>query len=180
MSKSVAATNFRRKSISPWNQVWDVLCPDCNEIRSVKGARTRGRLVQRCRPCACKARHAITINRAWWWILSKERDIRTERFSAIPSIIVRCTDCGDPALIRKLKRSPRYYRCQPCGTRHADGCYPWLRESKLASIRKARAVSLTRPQSEAQRAHSVKNFSTLPRDSNGRTVKAGCPLPLVQ
>jgi hypothetical protein len=65
----------------------EVLCPDCGEIRSLKGLPDRGLLVKRCPRCA----HTVL----WHWALGTGG--RPPHFA--PCMIVRCGLCNEPRLV---------------------------------------------------------------------------------
>lgn len=98
MANSVRATNIRQKSISPWNRVWEVLCPHCGEIRSRKDRPKRGIMVLPCRSCACTIRSESwrRENRSWRWALA-ETASQTMNVSCILTV---CSYCTKPFLQR--------------------------------------------------------------------------------
>ncbi len=101
--------------MSPWNRVWEVLCPDCNEIRSLKDRPKRGIVVRRCRTCALKIRDdqspRTKRNRGWRW--AGEGNVRC--------ILWPCTDCNNYSLVLwgNLVHKNIDYRCLSCALRHS-------------------------------------------------------------
>lgn len=116
--------NTRSKSISPWNRVWEVLCPDCGEVRSRKDRPKRGILVSRCRPCAFTERERLRGRgrfRTWHWAIYG--GIFNPEKSGPPCSLQRCADCGTMNLVTNSnlpKGLP--YRCLSCGISHTFKC----------------------------------------------------------
>lgn len=57
-------SNIREKSVSPWNRVWEVFCPDCKEVRGLKSKHRRGLTVARCFLCSAKFKALCNANRS--------------------------------------------------------------------------------------------------------------------
>ncbi len=93
----MSATNVRQKSVAAWGRVWEVLCPDCGEIRSLKG-RPRGLVVGRCHPCGVAAHQQLP----WHWALGYGGAVTKSgkrQPHGAPCMIVRCGLCNEPRLV---------------------------------------------------------------------------------
>lgn len=114
----------RSKSVSPWNRVWEVLCPDCGEVRSAKWRPKRGIMVSRCMTCAFKERERKRGRgrfRSWHW--ATYGGAFNPQSPGNPCSLQRCVDCGTIGLVVS-SNLPRggHYRCLSCGISHSYQC----------------------------------------------------------
>ena len=91
------ASNIRKKSIASWGRVWEVLCPICGKIRSLKNRPKRGILISRCHPCGI----ANITQLPWHWAIGYggAAPKGSKKPHGAPCIIVRCGLCNEPRLV---------------------------------------------------------------------------------
>lgn len=119
-------TLIRKKGVSPWIRVWEVLCPDCRELRSVKDRPKRGIMVARCASCACKRAFFARsrAGRKWKWL---DQDRHAKQWSPFLRV---CVTCGLPEIVDKgnlIRGFPLWgqgWRCRHCALSHSRKCNP--------------------------------------------------------
>lgn len=122
-----AESNVRKKAVSPWMRVWEVFCPDCLKVRSLKSRPNTGLKPLRCHPCGlAKAAKTKTDRKPYpglyWcpsnrrWVVSQFRQKPGEKTKAVVSRSFREREAAEAFLTSYIASLTKL--SSPCPSNH--------------------------------------------------------------